>query len=98
MARPDGMPDGACPELVEGLMHVSGKWIQQAVGVFLVKIFCRVRRSFMRRLGTSKISCAARIGLNERKFFNVSKSQHKLERLKCDLSPFLLLSVLFSAV
>ncbi len=81
------MPDGACPELVEGLMHVSGKWIQHAVGVLLVKIFW-----------TSKISCAARIGLNERKFFNVSKSQHKLERLKCDLSPFLLLSVLFSAV
>ncbi len=63
----DGIPDGACPELVEGLMHVSGKWIQHAVGVLLVKIFW-----------TSKISCAARIGLDERKFFSGSKSQQSL--------------------
>ncbi len=51
-------PDVACPEHVEGLMHVSGKWIQHAVGVLLVKIFW-----------TSKISCAARIGPYEIKVF-----------------------------
>ncbi len=34
-----GRPDGASSELVEGLMHVSGKWIQHVVGVLLVKLF-----------------------------------------------------------
>ncbi len=59
---PDGNPDGACPELVEGLMHVSGKWIQHVVGVLLVKIFW-----------TSKISCAARIGPYEKHFLIETK-------------------------
>ncbi len=41
---------------VEGLMHVSGEWIQHAVGVLLVKIFCRARSKKRMDYCSKKIS------------------------------------------